>query len=161
MAGQGDQSKILGFSGKGTKRGRRIQNYHARKGWGPGLRDAEERAYQSCKLGKSGPEALGGRGDQVQGFKDGIQIFISNNSGILEGKCQPRIGLGVAQPLSSNLEFGTSIWAQDFSLRLRRDGLKSAGCFSRGPAFNFQHPQSSSQLTVTLVPWDSTPSSGV
>lgn len=67
----------------------------------------------------------------------------------------------MAQLLCSDLELGAIIWVQDFSLRLRRDSLQSAGFFSRGPGFNFQHPHSSSQLTVTLAPWDSTPSSGV
>jgi hypothetical protein len=41
-----------------------------------------------------------------------------------------------------------------------RDSLvvKSPSCSSRGPGFNSQHPHSSSQLFVTLVPGDLTPS---
>jgi hypothetical protein len=41
-----------------------------------------------------------------------------------------------------------------------RGGLavKNIGCLSRGPEFNFQYPHSSSQLLVTPVPRDSTPS---
>ena len=34
--------------------------------------------------------------------------------------------------------------------------LKSIGCSSRGPRFNFQHPHGGSQLPVTQVPVDST-----
>jgi hypothetical protein len=39
----------------------------------------------------------------------------------------------------------------------RRDGsaIKRTGCCSsRGPGFNFQHPNDSSQLSVTPVPGD-------
>lgn len=37
---------------------------------------------------------------------------------------------------------------------------KSTDNSSGGPGFNFQHPQSSSQLSITLVSWDLTHSCG-
>jgi hypothetical protein len=36
--------------------------------------------------------------------------------------------------------------------------LRALGCSSRGPGFNSQHPHGSSQLSVTPVPADPTPS---
>jgi hypothetical protein len=44
----------------------------------------------------------------------------------------------------------------------RRDGsvFKSTGCSSRGPRFNSQHPYNGSQISVTPVPGNITPSSG-
>ena len=41
----------------------------------------------------------------------------------------------------------------------RRDGsvVKSTGCSSQGPKFNFQHPHGSSQLSPTPVPGNPTP----
>ena len=39
--------------------------------------------------------------------------------------------------------------------------LRSTGCSSRGPRFNSQHPHGSSQVSVTPVPGDLIPSSGL
>lgn len=68
MAGQGDRGGILGSSGKGTQRGRRIENCLDGKGEGPGLRRAGQR-QPTCKGQESWPSRAAGLGP---GGQDGI-----------------------------------------------------------------------------------------
>lgn len=69
MAGQRDKGGTLGFSGKGTKRGRNMENHHAGKGEGPGLRSAGQRDSQHLRVGDCGP---GGLQAWVWDSRDGI-----------------------------------------------------------------------------------------
>ena len=66
------------------------------------------------------------------------------------------IGTWTGYKITLNVLNFNHIWKDSWGWR---DGsaAKSTGCSSRRPGFNSQHPHGSSQLSVTQVPLDSTP----